>query len=218
MKIAKLGVIAIVIVISSAGMGMSYASVNNSIPFKTTSTQNGYNFIGIRAHYHGDNLESGLDTVYIDGVKSLSDKNVSVTNFYNNGDVGFNLDINGEWYPFWYWDNPPSLELINAYPCYASSITFWFGNLMNPEANIKAVTLDEVDGLVIDYWEVDNGQHGWYNGILKDELINVLVNDIVLNGGEYLSIQIDFHFDNSLDRNIAGELFTYSFTWQGDIP
>lgn len=216
----KLGALLLASVIASAGMGISYASING-IPMSDGFNGNGSNgdHIGICAVDMGD---PGFDQVHVQGNTYQSDKNVAGTDFVNNGPSSWTMIIDGEEVVFYNETAlPPSLTIDNAYPCYASSITFWFGNHGGTVAYIKeyGVDLQEVSGLVIDDWElkIDGSQVAYGNG--KADLISALEDDniVVLNHGQYLSVYIEFHFDTTLPENIPEELFEYSFVWT-DLP
>ena len=216
MKKAKIGVFALVVVIASAGMGISYAGFNG-VPMSTEPTSS-YGLIGIRAVSHGD---SGFDQVHVGGTTYQSDKNVGVTSFVNNGNPSWYMYIGGGPVGFWNTTYPsPSLALNDVYPCYASNITVWFGNNGNTNAYILSATLEEINesyDLVIDDWvlKIDGAQVA--SGAGKTGLISTLQdnNVVVLGPGEYLSVIIEFHFDNAVPENILEELFEYKFVWWG---
>lgn len=217
---AKIGVLLLASVIASAGMGISYASING-IPMSDGFNDNGSNgdHIGICAVDMGD---PGFDQVHVQGNTYQSDKNVAGTDFVNNGDPSwYMMDIDGKSVGFYNETYPsPSLTIDNAYPCYASSITFWFGNHGGTVAYIDGVDIQEVSGLVIDDWELKIDGSQVASGIGKTNLISALEDNsiVVLNSGQYLSVYIEFHFDNTLPENIPEELFEYSFVWWGPPP
>ena len=219
MKMAKIGVFAIVVLIASAGMGISYASING-VPLSNGEDPSYYGNIGIRAVSDGDN-DSGpgrFDFVRVYDTTYRSDKNVGNTNFSNNGTAEGWIMIDDEQVYFWNHTDPsPTLTLTGVYPCYASSITIWFGNFGQYIAYIDTVDLDEVSGLIIDDWELKIDGTKVANGSGKAGLISTLEDDdiIYLNQHQYLSVHIEFHFDNSLPENIEDELFEYKFTWWG---
>ena len=205
MKKAKIGVFAIVFVIASAGMGISYASVNG-IP-RSIESDGPSGLIGIRAVDWGD---KGFDQVRVEGNTYQGEKDIAVTEFYNNGDASLQMYIGGELVDFYNESDPsPSLVIDNNYPCYASSITFWFGNTGNSVADINSVILEEATGLNITDWDIGDGA---ITGFGKNDLIDALVNSVTLPPTEYLSVKIDFYFQNNLPEDTT-EYFNYKFVW-----
>lgn len=232
MKIAKIGVIAIVVVIASAGMGISYTSIYgvpisnqrastgmgmsyasfNGVP---TSNQDDcyYGHIGIRKNSYGD---SGFDTVNVSGITYQSDKDVGSTIFENNGQGSKFIFPGGSFPPLYFWnetDSSPTLALNDVYPGYASSINFSFANTGGQGPGwISSVTLEGVDYLVIDDWylKIMNFISGatvvTVSGNGKSDLFSTLINTniVELKVHEYMTIDINFHFNNDVPSK--GEL------------
>jgi len=235
----KLGVIALVAVIASAGIGTSYACHSNSFHFIDRCYCYCDNHIGMKVVATGDPgpnyLNGGLmyptgnnprcegtsDPDYHPGC-NVEGKNVASTIAKNRD---FKCSISKCCRPIRFYEKVV-IKVDNAYPWYASSVTLWFGNCGRTPGKITEIKLVRVEGcedllkfIAIDGWEIKEGNNviDSSDGETNQNELEDALSNIILYPNEILEVFISFHFEEEVENEIMPQsssvCFKYKITW-----
>jgi len=222
----KLGVIFLVTILASAGIGTSYACYSDNFHFTNNCSRCCNDHIGVRVVATGDPgpnyLNGGLmyptgsnprcegtsDPDYHPGYNDEG-KNVASTIAKNRV---FKCNIFKDCRRVRFFEKVV-IRIDNAYPWYASSVTLWFGNCGNTPGEIIKIRLVKVEGcedllkfIAIDGWEIKKGNTviDSSNGGTNQDELEAALSEIVLCPNQILKVFISFHFEEEADTDDDG--------------
>ena len=233
----KLGLLFLIAVIASAGIGVSYAYSSDDFHVKSKLSCDCYYNpnIGIKGIDTGDpgpNYMSSGGSLYPlfspeDGTadpnhepgKNDEGKNVASTNLKN---CGYKCHIwnDGKCIPLY---KNLYVWICNSYPWYASSISFEFGNCGKTPGCIKKIYMencgdtDLIDFIKIDEWILTKEEIVINSGFGEVNLCSALKN-LVLYPKDLINVYISFHFEQDVDGKVMPQnafvYFKYVIVWE----